>query len=167
METSATQAKSIEPKLAQPRSAWQDVLAETVVEVFSITLGAAVTVADTAPDMPLHLTGMVGIAGTIRANLILRCSQEAANLMASQMLGLAPNDPSCAEAARDALGELGNIIAGYFKAKIGYGEVCKLSVPMVVAGRDYHFHSRHIHQLLHVNIANQNHILQAVLEIAE
>lgn len=42
----------------------------------------------------------------------------------------------------DAVGEICNIVAGYFKAKIGLGDQCMLSVPTVLAGKDYRIHSR-------------------------
>jgi len=40
--------------------------------------------------------------------------------------------------ARDALGELCNMVAGNFKAKIsGLADRCMLSVPTVISGSDY------------------------------
>ena len=55
------------------------------------------------------------------------------------MLGIsldAAAAPKC-----DAVGEICNMVAGYFKAKIGLGDQCKLSVPTVLAGTDYKIHS--------------------------
>jgi len=43
---------------------------------------------------------------------------------------------------RDALGEMCNMAAGNFKAKInGMADACMLSIPTVVSGRDYQIHS--------------------------
>jgi CheY-specific phosphatase CheX len=42
----------------------------------------------------------------------------------------------------DALGEICNIVAGYFKAKVGLGDRCMLSVPTILVGNDYHVRSR-------------------------
>jgi hypothetical protein len=39
------------------------------------------------------------------------------------------------------VGEICNIVAGYFKAKIGLGEKCMLSVPTVLVGNDYQVRS--------------------------
>jgi CheY-specific phosphatase CheX len=162
-----TQSKSIEPDSVLPQSAWQGVLAATVVEVFSIMVGATVTIADAAPDPPVRLTGMVGIAGAMRANMILQCSGEAASHLAAQMLGIPPDDPGSGKAAADALGEICNIVAGYFKAKVGLGEACMLSVPTIITGRDYHFHSQKTYDDIKLNVIYEEHVLQAVLEIAK
>ncbi len=166
-EAPGTQSKSIEPNSVLPQSAWQGVLSETVVEVFSIMVGATVTISDAAPDAPVRLTGMVGIAGAMRANLILQCSAEAASLLAAQMLGISPGDPDSSKAAADALGEICNIVAGYFKAKIGLGEACMLSVPTIITGRDYRFHSQNTYDDIKLNVIYEKHGLQAVLEIAK
>ncbi|RDJ93936.1 chemotaxis protein CheX [Lacticaseibacillus rhamnosus] len=37
----------------------------------------------------------------------------------------------------DAVGEICNINAGDFKAKIGYGAKCMLTVPTIIEGTDY------------------------------
>ena len=163
---SDTRSKSIEPDSVLPQSAWPDVLAKTVVEVFSTMVGAAVTPMEAAPAGPMCLTGMVGIAGATRANFILRCSDEAASDLAAQMLGIPSDDPGSRKAAHDALGEVCNIVAGYFKAKVGLGEACKLSVPTIISGRDYCFHSRNTYDRLELSVAYEKHTLQAVLEIA-
>jgi CheY-specific phosphatase CheX len=42
----------------------------------------------------------------------------------------------------DAAGEICNMVAGYFKAKIGLGDRCGLTVPTVLAGTDYQVRSR-------------------------
>jgi len=166
-QTPAPQANSNAPELPLPRSAWQGMLAETVMEVFSILVGAAVTTTDALPLQAVQLTAVVGIAGAMRANFILRCSQQAATRLASQMLGISPDDPGSAKAASDALGEICNVLAGDFKAKIGYGEACMLSVPTVVTGRDYHFRSRNTHERLELKVAYESDVLLTALEIAQ
>jgi len=43
----------------------------------------------------------------------------------------------------DAIGEIGNMVAGNFKNKIsGLGDGCMLSVPTVMSGTDYKVHCR-------------------------
>ena len=64
------------------------------------------------------------------------------------MLGIPPDDPDSRKASADALGEICNIIAGYFKAKAGLGDACKLSVPTIIVGQDYKFHSARMFQKL-------------------
>jgi len=78
---------------------------------------------------------MIGIAGPLSATLSLRCSLQTATAMASHMLAVPPQDAATQKS--DAVGEICNIVAGYFKAKIGHGEGCLLSVPTVVMGTNY------------------------------
>ena len=79
---------------------------------------------------------MVGMAGALCGMTTIRCSRGIAAKLASQMLGdVAVSNPA---SARDALGELCNMIAGNFKSKItGLADACMLSVPTVIAGEDY------------------------------
>jgi chemotaxis protein CheX len=156
----------VEPDSVLPRSAWHGVLSETVIEVFSIMVGVNVSAVEEATRTPTHITGVVGIAGAIRANLIVQCSQAAAIRMASQMLGIAPDAPDAEIAAFDALGEICNIVAGYFKAKVGLGDACMLSVPTIISGQDYRFCSPQAYERLELPILYERDVLRATLEIA-
>ncbi len=159
--------KNIEPTAVLPRSAWPSALAETAVEVFAIMVGATITAAvSDGPQAPAEVTGIVGIGGAIRANFILQCSSAASIKIASQMLGISLEDPDSQKAACDALGEICNIVAGYFKARIGLGDKCMLSVPMIVVGHDYKFRSRESYERLEVLLVYEGQTLGATLEIA-
>ena len=162
-----TASKSIEPNAVLPRDLWSAVLQETIVEVFSTMVGAAVT---TAPsDVPLataQLTGIVGIAGAIHANFILQCGHAASTKLSSQMLGILTDDPDSRKASADALGEICNIVAGYFKAKAGMGDTCMLSVPTIIVGQNYKFHSARMFQKLELAVSYEGEELLATLEIA-
>jgi CheY-specific phosphatase CheX len=160
--------KSIEPTSMLPRTAWRAVLAETAVEVFSIMVGVNITPAPAdALRTPAQVTGMVGIAGAIRANLIVQCSSATSTRIASQMLGISPDDPNSQESACDALGEICNIVAGYFKAKVGLGDKCMLSVPTIIRGQDYTFHSEKRFERLELPLLWEGETLWATLEIAQ
>jgi chemotaxis protein CheX len=55
---------------------------------------------------------------------------------------LGADDLSVGENVQDAFGEVCNMIAGSFKAKIaGLADGCALSVPTVISGKDYALHS--------------------------
>ncbi len=159
-------SKGIEPSSILPRSEWHRILTETALEVFSVMVRVDVTVASEAAFVPKQVTGIVGIGGAIRANLILECSVTSAAKLAAQMLGTDPDAPDSQNAACDALGEICNIVAGYFKAKIGLGDACMLSVPTTVTGRDYQFHS-HTHDRLELSLAFDGEILRMRLEVAQ
>ena len=96
-----------------------------------LTLNAAPTEAPTGGQ-----TAMVGMAGALCGMTTIRCTRTTATKLAALMLGEeAVSNPA---SARDALGELCNMVAGNFKAKItGLADACMLSVPTVIAGEDY------------------------------
>lgn len=118
------------------RRQWPAILRETVAETFS-TMATRDVVFSENFSLPstTTLTGMVGIAGPLSATLTLRCALKTARLIASHMLGVKLEE---AEAQKsDAVGEICNVVAGYFKAKIGFGERCVLSLPTVIVGSNY------------------------------
>jgi chemotaxis protein CheX len=118
-----------------PATDWREILGYAATEVFSMMVGAEITLAHQGLPVVANVTGMVGIAGALSAVLSLRCSTQAANKIASQMLGIPVND--AASQSLDAIGEICNMVAGHFKEKIGLGDKCMLSVPTVVSGTDY------------------------------
>lgn len=92
---------------------WRPTLELAVREVFEMMLGYRI-----GPETPRHderfeMTSMVGLAGEICGVLKLYCSKVSGRIMASKMLGL----PAAEVGAElpDALGEIGNMIAGNFK----------------------------------------------------
>jgi chemotaxis protein CheX len=122
-----------------PQTVWPDVLRETAIEVFATMVGATLKPSETnGVPVIAQMTGMVGIAGPLIAVFSLRCSERAATTIASQMLGVSLEDAAAQKS--DAVGEICNMVAGYFKAKIGLGDQCKLSVPTILAGTDYKIH---------------------------
>jgi len=121
--------------IAEPTQ-WPAILRETVLEVFSTMVGVRVAFPDYSILPPAAgITAMVGIAGPLSATVTLRCTLQSASSIASHMLSVPVEEASAQKS--DALGEICNIVAGYFKAKIGHGESCVLSVPTVVAGTNY------------------------------
>ena len=112
-------------------------------EVFEIMLGAQLKWPSEAEPPPVaDLTAMVGLAGRICGVLSLRCEASSACRMAAKMLGVEAVDTADFGAdARDAIGEICNMVAGNFKAKLaGLVEGCVLSVPTVITGADYQLH---------------------------
>lgn len=91
------------------------------------------------------LTAIVGLAGKLCGTLTLRCTRKSASLMTFHMLGVSDGEdnPQIDEHLWDAVGEVCNMIAGNFKNKLpGLTDHCLLSVPTVIAGRDYKLHPR-------------------------
>ena len=79
---------------------------------------------------------------------------------------VSPDDPDSRKASADALGEICNIVAGYFKAKVGLGDTCMLSVPTIIVGQDYKFHSARMFQKLELAVSYEEERLLATLEMA-
>ncbi len=129
-----------------PRDAWLEVLREATFEVFSSMVGSSLSatgekpVLSESPDVPVaaYVTGMIGIAGAMRAVFSLRCSDHAATRIASQMLCI--SEGKAAAQRSDAIGEICNMIAGHFKHKVGHGDSCTLTIPTVVVGGSYSIH---------------------------
>jgi chemotaxis protein CheX len=72
--------------------------------------------------------------------ITLRSTAKSAAMMASKMLGIDPKEAD--QQTWDAMGEVANMVAGNFKNKLtGMGDRCMLSVPTVITGGDYTFHS--------------------------
>jgi chemotaxis protein CheX len=79
---------------------------------------------------------MIGLAGDLCGVLSFRCGNASAVQIAAKMLGI--NENVSEECARDALGEICNMVAGSFKARVSdLAAQCMLSVPTVVSGKDY------------------------------
>lgn len=127
---------SNDPTTIFSREAWPAILRETAAEVFLTVLGVTVVIPGIG-NVPVQdqVTGMVGIAGPLSATFNLRCSLQSATLIASKMLGV-PVEEAAAQKC-DAVGEICNIMAGYFKAKIGLGDRCMLSLPTMLIGTNY------------------------------
>lgn len=120
---------------------WQAVLELSAKEVFQIMLGCELkNASESVPRAECDFTAMVGLAGKLCGVLCLRCTSETATLVASRMLGITPEEVM--QEQWDAAGEVCNMIAGNFKAKVfGMEDGCMLSVPTVITGGDYRLYS--------------------------
>jgi chemotaxis protein CheX len=132
------------PVAVRPRQQeWLPILEQSVHEVFAIVLGSELspgTKSESEVPSPEQFTAMVGLAGSLRGVVTFSCGVQSAAQIAARMLGV---EIACTEEQTwDAIGEICNMIAGNFKNKlIGFDGSCLLSVPAVVTGRGYRFHS--------------------------
>ena len=119
---------------------WLPILQLATEEVFEIMLGCqAKPVQEPADQVKGEFTGMVGLAGALCGILTISCDAETARQIARRMLG---DTADSEDQVADALGEICNMMAGNFKNKLaGADERCMLSVPTVVSGGEYTFHS--------------------------
>jgi len=119
------------------RCDWRDELAKATLEVFEIMVGSSLTVPTelSSPFVP-DFAAMVGIAGSLCGLVSIHTTSECARRIAAKMLG--SDEVGAGEDAQDAFGEVCNMIAGGFKARIaGLADGCAISVPTVIFGRDF------------------------------
>jgi chemotaxis protein CheX len=118
-------------------ASWKTIMECAAVEVFELMAGVRPELNAASTEEPHgEQTAMVGMAGALCGMATLRCSRATAAKLASLMLG--GEAASIPSTARDALGELCNMIAGNFKSKISsLAEHCMLSVPTVITGEHY------------------------------
>ena len=116
---------------------WRDELAKATREVFEIMVGTSLGKArEESPPFVADFAAMVGLAGSLCGLVGVHTSSECARKMAGKMLG--SEEVGGGEVVQDAFGELCNMIAGSFKARIaGLADGCALSVPAVISGKDY------------------------------
>lgn len=127
---------------AVEQQTWALHLEESAREVFATMLNTAIERDDNgvgvARATKFEVTAMVGLAGTLSGNFVMRCSRPALEKMAEFMLGAPANEAE----AIDALGEICNMLAGSWKRRIDeLVEGCLLSVPAIVLGSQYEVHS--------------------------
>ena len=124
---------------------WKSVLDCAALEVFEMMAGARLTPfvppasepgAEAVPQEQSGVTAMVGMAGALCGMTTIRCSGDTAITLATKMAGdEAAKDSNIVS---DAMGELCNMVAGNFKAKVtSLADHCMLSVPTVITGDNY------------------------------
>ena len=123
-----------------PDASWPPLLETAAREVFSMMVGTDVrTIASPPAPNGRNMSAVVGMAGRLSAIFRICCEQAVALSLGKRMLG--DDGPGNLLNARDALGELGNMVAGNFKGKIdGLADGCMLSVPTIIAGSDFQVH---------------------------
>ena len=127
-----------------PRESLQPRFTESLTaagqEVFEMMVGIPLGPAEAA-TLPrvADYTAMIGLAGDLCGVLSFRCGLGSAVQIAGRMLGT--DERASEESIRDALGEICNMVAGSFKARLSdLADQCMLSVPTVVSGKDYQLH---------------------------
>jgi chemotaxis protein CheX len=156
------------PNIA-PSASWPAILYQATAEVFSMMAGVEVTLATDPPPQATGnipsatVTGAVGIAGALSAILSFRCSTQCAARIASRMLGVPLAEASSQQC--DAIGEICNMTAGNFKAKIGLEDKCMLSVPTVITGGNYQLHAASATRRLELPLMCEGEPVWIALEI--
>jgi chemotaxis protein CheX len=128
-------------KSASLLAEWQRLLDLAAREVFDRMAGVPLSerCGDEQPAA-FEVAAMVGLAGDLCGLLTIRCSRTSAMKLACSMLGVP--EQAASPHASDAIGEICNMVAGCFKAKIdGLEDKCMLSIPTVVQGAHFRVRS--------------------------
>jgi chemotaxis protein CheX len=144
---------------------WIPLLELASREVFDLMLVSQLEIApQPQSDAGLDVTTMVGLAGKMCGLVAIQCATLSAIRMASKMLGTEVEKPGTE--TWDALGEVCNMVAGNFKIKIpGMGDGCLLSVPTVIKGGNYRFHSASNSRRMQTGFLFEGALLLVSLEI--
>lgn len=120
---------------------WLERMESATQEVFESVLGSRMEQSSPmAGSATADITAMISLAGSPAGVFKIGCSSASAAHLAMRMLG--STAPESEENARDALGEVCNMIAGSIKSRLSRAEdLCKISVPTIISGRDYQVHS--------------------------
>lgn len=120
-----------------PEGGWTPLLESATREVFEVMLGTKLEPFQDDPALVTEMIAMVGLTGRIAGVVSFHCTAHGARMMAAKMLGAPSNPEEEDDTARDAVGEICNMVAGTFKTKLGQvGDECKLSVPTIISGAE-------------------------------
>jgi chemotaxis protein CheX len=112
-------------------------LSEATLEVFASMIFIDIE-AEEASNEPVaafvaNITSLIGLAGDIKGLLAIHCPGGLALAITSSMLGMEVTE--LAEDAKDAIGEIANMVAGGLKvAMAGEGKIIELALPTTVIG---------------------------------
>jgi len=120
-----------------PEGGWTPLIESAAREVFEVMLGTKLDPFQDDPLLVTEMIAMVGLSGSVAGVVSFHCTAQGARQMAAKMLGAAASPEEEDDTARDAVGEICNMVAGTFKNKLGQvGDECKLSVPTIISGAE-------------------------------
>ena len=127
----------------------ESAIAKGVSEVFGTMTGEKIESRGRTPNPPLHsrpqgiegphVVASVGSIGDLDGIINTHFDDRIALELCAKMLGMTPAEVIAGEMLADAMGELANMIVGVFKNALGdIGFVCKLTLPSIIRGADFH-----------------------------
>ena len=136
---------------------------DSLHEVFNMMLGMKVVPCEDT-KLATELTAIVGLAGSLCGLFCIRCSKATGAKLTQKMLNI--DASGCDAEVMDALGELCNMLAGSFKARIpGVADTCMLSIPTTITGADYQVHPLRGGQRFEMLVRCDNEFLQVILHV--
>lgn len=129
------------------------IVANAVSSVFQTMLSQHIELDNTsthdANGSPVHhvpitdsgqqlIVGNIGFVGKLTGMVYIYMTYSFATKIASEMLGMEPEEVEEDEMVNDVIGELSNMIVGHFKNQLdehGYG--CRLTIPSILRGSNF------------------------------
>ncbi len=113
-------------------------LIDATLEVFAsmifIDIDPGAATDEPAAAFAPNISSLIGLAGYLKGIVALHCPAEVALAITSSMLGMEVTQ--LAEDAKDAIGEIVNMVAGGLKESLaGEGKKIELSIPSTVIGQ--------------------------------
>lgn len=119
---------------------WLERIESATQEVFESVIGVRMGRLDPGAANDADVTAIISLAGSPSGVFKIGCSSASAAHLAMRMLG--SSAPESEENAKDALGEVCNMIAGGIKSRLSRSEdLCKISVPTIITGHHYQVHT--------------------------
>jgi chemotaxis protein CheX len=130
-------------------SAIEQAIVKGVSEVFETMTRESVVFEGRHPNPPLHsrpigisgphVVASVGFVGDMNGIVNTHFDDNIALELSVKMLGMTEAEVIANNVLTDSTGELANMIVGVFKNTLGgVGVVCKLTLPSIVRGTDFH-----------------------------
>jgi len=107
-------------------------LSATISEVIEELALVVVEEPETRPEFSPDTVAWIEVTGSITGQIIVRCRRELGILLASNLLGIDPEDAQAQEKASDAIGEMLNVICGNLITNFfGAEKTFNVSIPRV------------------------------------
>lgn len=115
-------------------------LDDAVEEVFRLMMGVHCFAVDECPAEEREMiSAVIGLAGAMSGICVLCSGETTALRMAETMTGMSV--ARLDDTVKDAVGEVCNMVAGAWKAKLPLlASECMLSTPTVISGTNYQLH---------------------------
>jgi chemotaxis protein CheX len=113
-------------------------------EVFDTMLSMELSEKDKAEmENSSRIVGSVSLAGAVSGTVNIHVSDNFANQITANMLGMELDEIETDEEVHDVIGELSNMIGGDLKSRLcDAGFTCELSIPSITSGRDFNIESK-------------------------
>jgi CheY-specific phosphatase CheX len=130
----------MEQKPSPVTSVYSEALAEVVQRVLRAIFGLKVRLVEhrceAGKSAPFEVSGIIGMTGSTRGNIVLSFPIEMARRLTAFLLGVGPGEDPNERDIADCIGELSNIVAGNLLTLLDQHvePLCQISLPSVVLG---------------------------------